>query len=840
MTRPGRLVLATSAIAVAILVVAGWVARQASLVLQASDAAVDHTRLVDVALERLLSLVREAESGERGFVYTGVEDYLQPYEDALPQVQVQLDRISALTRDNPTQTQRLTELRSLIEQRLEHLARGIRLRREGQANPAAATGSGRDLMQMISARVALMQQTEAEILLSHQAATARARKLDRSAAIAITLLAVLLMVVLVLVSGRDARRLRQSEARLATIFGSIGDAVLTTDGEGRVERMNTVAERLTGWLQHEAQGRPLEDVFVTINERSRSLERTPLAGEPHAGEQAATRAHRLLRARSGAEIAIEHSAAPIGGSPSGSDGVVLVFRDATQSRQLDRAREASERRFRQIADGMPQIVYMTNERGEIEYLNRRWHEYTGKDGAAPVPFEQAIHPDDRDSLSAGWQLARERETPLETAFRLRGHDGRWRWFLTRAIPSRDPESGALSWYGTSTDIDAQIQARDALAEADRRKDEFVATLAHELRNPLAPIRSAVQIVRSAAADAPSRAWAVEVIDRQVRTMAALLDDLLDAARMTHGTLSLQKRPVSLRSVVDAAIETARPLIDARQQSLSVQLAGAEAEFEADPLRLTQVLANLLTNAAKYTDRGGRIEIRGAAEALQVWFAVRDSGIGLDEHELQSIFELFAQVPAAKERAEGGLGIGLALVRGLVELHGGTVTACSEGTGRGSEFRVTIPRGRPDVVASTEPRTLAPQGAVAARRLRVLVADDNQDGAESMARLLELHGFEVAMACDGEAALALADRFQPQAAVLDIGMPKRNGYDVARALRARDGSKRMYLIAATGWGQEADREKANQAGFDEHLVKPVDVSALIGLLENCAGPVRPMV
>jgi PAS domain S-box-containing protein len=546
-------------------------------------------------------------------------------------------------------------------------------------------------MAALRKRVEEMQRIEADLLASREMRLSQAEALNAASALAVAVLAGALIVVLVMLAWRYAATIRHSEERLATTFASIGDAVLTTDGKGRIERMNAVAERLTGWTAAAAGGRKLTDVFVIVNETTRATVESPVERVLREGGIVGLANHTVLIARDGSQVAIEDSAAPIGADIHGRDGVVLVFRDATHTRALERSREASERRFRQMADGMPQIVYVADERGEVVYVNRRLEEYTGLAGSAAFDGDRnAIHPDDRDALATAWAAAQQARSPMEASFRMKGASGEWRWFLTRAIAIQDDSSGPLFWYGTSTDINEQVEAHEALALADRRKDEFVATLAHELRNPLAPIRNAV--LRLAPADSESRTWAVEVIDRQVRTMAALLDDLLDIARITRGTLELQKHSVSLRSVFDGAIETAHPLLQARAHVLSVSLPETEIRLTADPIRLTQVFANLLTNAAKYTDPGGRIQMSGALDAGRITVVVSDNGIGLDADALTYIFEMFSQVSGAKDRADGGLGIGLALVRGLVALHGGTVVASSRGRAQGSEFRVELPEG----------------------------------------------------------------------------------------------------------------------------------------------------
>ena len=362
----------------------------------------------------------------------------------------------------------------------------------------------------------------------------------------------------------------------------------------------------------------------------------------------------------------------------------------------------------------------------------------------------------------------------------------------------------------------------ALLEADRRKDEFLATLAHELRNPLAPIRNAVRILDSDAADDRQRKWGREVIARQVQRMSLLLDDLLDVSRITRGQLELKKDYVDLKSVISVAVETARPLMDTKRHKLSVNLPAENIRLEADPLRLSQVVGNLLLNAAKYTDPGGAIELAARLQGAELVISIRDNGIGLSPEVIPGLFTMFSQVNSAIDRAEGGLGIGLALVKGLVALHGGQVEVHSEGLARGSEFIVRLPH-----------RVLAPQqlpalevsnGAANAsnvRRGQVLVVDDNRDAAESLGLVLRFMGYEVSVAASGAQALELAAQLRPNAAIIDIGMPGMSGHEVARRMRREAWGRHTVLIALTGWGQDQDKQAALAAGFDEHLTKPVD-------------------
>ncbi len=366
---------------------------------------------------------------------------------------------------------------------------------------------------------------------------------------------------------------------------------------------------------------------------------------------------------------------------------------------------------------------------------------------------------------------------------------------------------------------------EAMRENDRRKDEFLATLAHELRNPLAPIRQAAMISSAPNATGQQKTWAHEVITRQVHNMSLLLEDLLDISRITRGTLELRKERTTLAQVISTAVETARPAIDAKRHHLDVNQPSQTLTLDADPLRLSQVLSNLLTNAAKYTDPEGHIRLDAEISGDTLLIRVTDDGIGIAAEALPHIFAMFSQVASA--RSGGGLGIGLALSRGLVEMHGGQLFAQSQGLGKGSEFSVRLPLRH--VEAEKSLAETAPEPSPSRQR-RVLVADDNLDAGESLAMLLRLDGHEVQVASNGPEALALFDRMKPEIAILDIGMPGLTGYEVAQRIRAQKLARPVTLIAVTGWGQDADKARAAESGFDHHFTKPIEpesLSALIG-------------
>jgi signal transduction histidine kinase/CheY-like chemotaxis protein len=494
-----------------------------------------------------------------------------------------------------------------------------------------------------------------------------------------------------------------------------------------------------------------------------------------------------------------------------------------------------DRRFQSVleASGVPFLIWspVHDEAGRICDFRFR---YVNTAAAQVMRIDPAEHLGKRvlEVLPRAWEDvgrlemyidALERNEVLQTE-RQSAADGNHAWYHIVASPL---DGDLAVWFADITQRKAQ--ERD-LVEADRRKDEFLATLAHELRNPLAPIRQAASIARNPDATEAQRRWSNNVIERQVQHMSLLLDDLLDVSRITHGTLQLRRQQTDLQSIVGAAVETARPLIDERHHQLEVEVL-ATLHVYGDPLRLAQVLSNLLTNAAKYTRPRGEIRVTASELDGELKITVEDSGIGISSEDLPRLFGMFAQVRSAQEHAAGGLGIGLALAKGIVDLHGGRIEAASGGVGKGSRFTVHLPGAFRSMVSAATPRA-AINGHSAHKR--ILLADDNRDAAESLAIILRLEGHEVEVAHDGATALESFASMRPDVALLDIGMPKLNGFEVAQQIRAQAAGEPVLLIAITGWAQDSDRARSRAAGFDHHLTKPVEPDILIELLAPGSG------
>lgn len=521
-----------------------------------------------------------------------------------------------------------------------------------------------------------------------------------------------------------------------------------------------------------------------------------------------------------------------------------VARFVTETRAQE---DAAARRLKEEADALRQqerLARRSDERLHAALLEARmafweWDPESDRVSASPtinglfglhpehelVTAQQRfelLHPDDRESQQALVTSARLQRNGWNARFRvIRPIDGRVIWLDERATPVAD-EGGGTFITGLVWDITERVAAEEALREADRRKDRFLATLAHELRNPLAPIRQAAALARSEATPPAQVRWSVEVIDRQAAKMALLLDDLLDVSRITRGRLDLHCRPVDAAEVIDSAIETVAPPISARLQDLRVELPSTPIWLNADPLRLSQVVANLLTNAARYSNPGSIIRVVASRAGSSAQLSVSDEGMGIPADQLEAVFEMFGAGPPGADLRQGGLGVGLALARGLVQLHGGSLEARSEGPGRGAEFIVRLPlatRQDSPVVDPPAPLPVPPTPE------RILVIDDNVDAADSLAALLRVRGHEVRTAYGGQSGLDQAADFRPDLVLLDLGMPQMDGFEVARRIRSMEGGAEITLIAVSGWGQPADRERTKAAGFDFHLTKPMEEAEL---------------
>ena len=525
---------------------------------------------------------------------------------------------------------------------------------------------------------------------------------------------------------------------------------------------------------------------------------------------------------------------PIRGADGTVTGIFIQGSDVTEQERLEVQLRESEAKFRTITDAMPQIVWSTLPDGFHDYFNHGWYEFTGVPEGTTYgnAWSGLFHPADMGRSWQLWQHSLATGDPYEVEYRLRHRTGEYRWVLGRALPLRDEQGRIIRWMGTCTDVHEQVIARELLHREAQRKDEFLAMLAHELRNPLAPIRAAASVLPAAAGDADRTAQLAEVVERQVAHMTRLVDDLLDVSRVTRGLVKLDLEQDDLKSIVAGAVEQVRPLIERRRHTLATWMVPAPVPVRADRTRLVQVFANLLNNAAKYTPDGGHIELRVDIRDGDAVVCVRDNGSGIDGQLLPHVFDLFSQGTRDHDRSQGGLGIGLALARSITQLHGGQIVALSNGRGQGSEFVVRLPMTKPAADARASSLS-SPPSAGKRNRCHVVVVDDNVDAARTIALALEIAGHEVTTCHTAAAALAVTAQGPAPVYIIDIGLPDIPGYDLAQELRRNPDTAHATLIALTGYGRPEDRARSKEAGFDRHLVKPVDVGKLRELIDGIA-------
>jgi len=510
--------------------------------------------------------------------------------------------------------------------------------------------------------------------------------------------------------------------------------------------------------------------------------------------------------------------------PIAADAVVSTALDITERKRAEMALRQSEERFRELANSIDQFAWTCDSAGRVSWYNQRWYDYTGTTSQEMLGegWKSVHHPAHVDRVVEHLERCLAAGKEWEDTYPLRGRDGRYRWFLSRAVPIRDEHGRVQRWFGTNTDVTDSRQLQLALEQADRRKNEFLAMLAHELRNPLTPIcNAAAALLQLIPPDASQQRLLAGMVRRQGSQLARLIDDLLDVARITQGRIDLKIERVSILSCIEAAIEMVEPLVREKQHQLIVTQSLKPLHVSGDRVRLVQCVANLLINAAKYTNPEGEIRVRHYEEASQAVIEVTDTGVGISAELLPQIFDLFVQGDQALDRSQGGLGVGLAICKQLIEMHQGSIEARSEGVGHGATFVVRLPLAR----AAREPSPGTDDSGGCARR--VLVVDDNRDAADSLAVLLRLEGHEAAVAYSGESALEVLAHADPDFVLLDIGLPGMDGYEVGR--RMRSAGARACIIALTGYGQQEDRQRSADAGFAAHLVKPVDIDVLKALL-----------
>ncbi len=625
--------------------------------------------------------------------------------------------------------------------------------------------------------------------------------------------------------------LRQAHALVQTITDNATIGIFMADQQDRCLFMNPAAQAMVGYTFEEIAGRDLHEMIHHHRPDGRPFPKSEcvIGQSVHLLRELRGHEDRFVR-RDGTFFPVLCHASPIT-----KDGmltaVILEIRDITEEKRAAEALRRREVEFHQLANAMPQIVWTARPDGYLDYYNERWYEFTGfpRGQGGDASWEPILHPEDKPLWRDVWYNAVRAGQPYQLEFRfLDRRTGEYHWFLGRALPVRDEAGQVTKWFGTCTDINDQKHAEEALKEANRRKDEFLAMLAHELRNPLTPIRTGLHILRMTQADDATIHRVQHVMEQQVHHLSRLVDDLLDVSRITRGKIVLRKERVDLATGVSHAVETVRSLMDSQNHTLTITLPPETVHLEADPTRLEQILVNLLNNAAKYTRPGGHVNLTVERVNSTAVIRVRDTGVGMPADLLPKVFDLFTQADRTLDRAQGGLGIGLTLVRRLVQMHGGSIEAYSEGPGQGSEFVVRLP-ALPKLPSEDEVvRTALPRPH---ESLRVLVVEDDSAVAQMLKMLLELWGHEVRVECDGPTALVADRTFQPEVILLDIGLPGMNGYEVARQLRQRQGRERPLLVAVTGYGSREDKRQAHKVGFDLHLTKPIDPDQLAALLAS---------
>ena len=633
--------------------------------------------------------------------------------------------------------------------------------------------------------------------------------------------------------AKSRRALRDSEMRFARFMQHLPGLAWIKDDAGRYVFANAAAQKAFDASAEKLYGRTDREIFADETARQfQANDRMALANE--AGIQTIE----TLEHEDGSlhySLVNKFPIRDVDGSGALIGGMAI---DITDRKRAEESLRESEQRFRNMADHAPVMIWVTEVDGSTSFLGKTWYEFTGRSPANSLGFGwvEAVHPDDRRPARDAFLTASARHQAFSHEYRLRGKSGEYFWVIDAASPRLDDNGNFLGYIGSVIDISKRKKVEEALREseaalkdADRRKDEFLALLAHELRNPLAPIRTGLELMRLAGDDPGVVEEVRTTMERQAQQMVRLIDDLLDVSRITRGTMELRRSRVELATVVESAVETVRPIIQELGHRLEIELPKHPIVVEADPSRLAQVISNLLNNAAKYMPRDGRIQLVVVRAENAVTISVKDTGIGIPSEMIDRIFDMFIQVDGSLERAHGGLGIGLTLVKRLVEMHGGSVVARSEGVGRGSEFIVRLP-----IVVELlgEPHETNGAGPLPSGKRRILVVDDNESAAKVLGMLLTALGNEVQTAHDGMTAIDMAEQFQPDIVLLDIGMPKMNGYETAQRIREQPWGRDMVLAALTGWGQEDDKRRTREAGFDHHFVKPLDPAVLQRFLAEC--------
>ena len=623
-----------------------------------------------------------------------------------------------------------------------------------------------------------------------------------------------------------AESLRVGAERLRIMYDRAPVGIFETDLEGRFQRVNDKFCELTGRSREVLLALRFQDITHPddVAPDLEAFERIRTGAVP-----SQRREKRYVR-DDGSVIWVELHRFGIVDAQGGLSFTVGIAEDIAERKETETQLRRREARFRSLMNAAPALIWASGVDG-MEYVNQAYLEFLGVESQEVLgnAWTYFMHPDDRDGYADAYEKAMNGLKPFEHEFRFRRGDGEYRWMMSVALPQFGAAGKFAGYTGATFDITSLKRAEVSLRTADQRKDEFIAMLAHELRNPLAPITNVVQILKSGDVDENTVVWAHEVLERQLRNMGRMVNDLLDVSRVSHGKIQLHRERVGLNELVSRAIDALRPPIEAGKKQIVVELPTKPLVLYVDPLRLEQVIGNLVHNAVKFTPQGGHIWLTATVErANRVRITVRDDGDGIAPDLLPHVFDLFMQGSVSLERAQGGLGIGLTLVRGLIELHGGTIAVQSDGPGTGSQFTMTLPLHTGPALAA-QPASQPARASGETRR--ILVVDDNVDAANALAALLRQDRHTVEVAHSGAAAIDAARTFRPQVALIDLGMPGMNGFEVAERLRAALDD--VVLVAVSGYSGDESRRRARAAGFDEYVIKPFDPRAFDELLSRRA-------
>lgn len=620
---------------------------------------------------------------------------------------------------------------------------------------------------------------------------------------------------------RSESALRESEERFRTIANAMPQMVWSTRPDGYHDYYNHQWYEFTGVPRGTTDGEGWNDMFHP-DDQKRSWDawtKSLATGDTYEIEY-------RLRHHTGLYRWVLGRALPVRNEHGKITRWMGTCTDIHEQKMAQVAVQDNEERFRALADNIPQLAWMADKSGNIFWYNNRWYDYTGEKVDQLDGFISARihHPDHFLEVTRKFADCVGRGEIWEDTFPLKKSCGNYHWFLSRAVPIYDSNGEVSRWLGTSTDVTEQREAADSLRQMDKRKDEFLAMLAHELRNPLAPITTAANLLLATRPDSARLKQISSVIARQAVHMTTLINDLLDVSRVTRGLIALETADVDMNVVIADAVEQAKPLIDARAHTLTVNITSESCVVKGDQKRLVQAVTNILNNAAKYTPVGGAIAVDTLIEGSSINISIADNGVGMSKEVLTHAFDLFTQAQRTPDRAQGGLGIGLALVKSIIQLHGGYVRAVSEGAGKGCTFTVSLPRSH-----RIEPTTLPNEESIKVvdphTPLRVLVVDDNEDAAQTLASYLQVVGHEVWVEYSASGALARAQAVLPNVCLLDIGLPDMDGKELAKRIRSNPALASIKLAAVTGYGQVEEREAVIAAGIDEHFVKPLDIAAL---------------